>query len=231
MASYNTNTQDTNSFTDRFKTSFQNAATSAQNAATSAQNAYNQIQPYISQIQQFSFIISNPNMSDKDKSNAIIDFIMTNTVTQATQMADQTCSTSGNPLVKFICNLNTYKIQICSVVDNLANTYTQVKTVFDFVTTNPAFVQQLKFKLNSNDLQNISSEQGISQGQGATLRQNTCVKQIDDMIAKLLNTRQLLINGGTKKKYSIKSRKVTKGRKSRKGKKSRKVTKGRKSRK
>ena len=44
---------------------------------SSVQNAYNQIQPYISKIQQFSFIISNPNMSDKDKSNAIIDFIMT----------------------------------------------------------------------------------------------------------------------------------------------------------
>ena len=202
-----------------------NLQNSATKAITSVQNAYNQIQPYISQIQQFSFIISNPNMSDKDKSNSIINFIMTNTVTQATQMADQTCSTSENPLVKFICNLNTYKIQICSVVDNLANTYTQVKTVFDFVTTNPAFIQQLKSKLNSNDLQNISSEQGISQGQGQGQGQGTCVKQIDDMIAKLLNTRQLLINGGSKKKYSIKSRKVTKGRKVRKG---RKVTKGRK---
>ena len=59
MASY-TEIKDTNtapSFTDRFKTSFQNAATSAQNAATSAQNAYNQIQPYMDKIQKFSFII------------------------------------------------------------------------------------------------------------------------------------------------------------------------------
>ena len=74
----------------------------------------------MAQINQFYSIITQPNMSDTDKSKAIISSIMNSTVNQATQMANTTCSNTGNPLVKFMCNFNTYKTQICSVVDVLA---------------------------------------------------------------------------------------------------------------
>lgn len=171
--------------------SLQNFQDSATKAVTSVQNAYNYIQPYMAQINQFYSIITQPNMSDTDKSKAIISSIMNSTVNQATQMANITCSNTGNPLIKFMCNFNTYKTQICGVVDVLASSYTPIKTVFDFVTKNPTFVQQLRAKLNPSQLQNIrnminnpsSIQQQILQPNSNT--SFSCVKQVDMFFSNL----------------------------------------------
>lgn len=171
--------------------SLQNFQDSATKAVTSVQNAYNYIQPYMVQINQFYSIITQPNMSDIDKSNAIIRLIMKSTVNQATQMANTTCSNTGNPLIKFMCNFNTYKTQICSVVDVLASSYTPIKTVFDFVTKNPTFVQQLRALLNPSQLQiirNMINNPSSIQQQILQPNSNTsfsCVKQVDVFFSNL----------------------------------------------
>jgi hypothetical protein len=171
--------------------SLQNLQDSATKAVTSVQNAYNYIQPYMVQINQFYSIIIRQDMSDIDKSDAIIRLIMKSTVNQATQMANTTCSNTGNPLVKFMCNFNTYKTQICSVVDVLASSYISIKTVFDFVTKNPTFVQQLRALLEPSQLQNIrnminnpsSIQQQILQPNSNT--SFSCVKQVDMFFSNL----------------------------------------------
>ena len=171
--------------------SLQNLQDSATKAVTSVQNAYNYIQPYMVQINQFYSIIIRQDMSDIDKSNAIIRLIMKSTVNQATQMANTTCSNTGNPLVKFMCNFNTYKTQICSVVDVLASSSTQIKDVFNFVTTNTTFVQQLRAKLNPSQLQNIRNMiNNPSSIQQQILQPNSntsffCVKQVDMFFSNL----------------------------------------------
>jgi hypothetical protein len=171
--------------------SLQNFQDSATKAVTSVQNAYNYIQPYMEQINKFYLIITHTNMSDIDKSDAIISSIMNSTVNQTTQMANTTCSNTGNPLIKFMCNFNTYKTQICSVVDVLASSSTQIKDVFNFVTTNTTFVQQLRAKLNPSQLQNIrnminnpsSIQQQILQPNSNT--SFSCVKQVDVFFSNL----------------------------------------------
>ena len=171
--------------------SLQNLQDSATKAVTSVQNAYNYIQPYMVQINKFYLIITQTNMSDIDKSDAIISSIMNSTVNQTTQMANTTCSNTGNPLIKFMCNFNTYKTQICSVVDVLASSYISIKTVFDFVTKNPTFVQQLRALLEPSQLQNIRNMiNNPSSIQQQILQPNSntsffCVKQVDMFFSNL----------------------------------------------
>ena len=163
----------------QYYSKFQNLQDSATKAVTSVQNAYNYIQPYMAQINEFYSIIIRQDMSDIDKSNAIIRLMMKSTVNQATQ------------IVKFMCNFNTYKTQICSVVDVLASSYISIKTVFDFVTKNPMFVQQLRALLDPSQLQNIrnminnpsSIQQQILQPNSNT--SFSCVKQVDMFFSTL----------------------------------------------
>lgn len=165
---------------------FNNLQTSASQIAKNMTDAYELAKPYMDQIQRLSTLISNTNISDTDKATAIIDIIMAGAANQVTQMASQTCATSQNPLIRFICNLNTYKKQICSVVDILANSYTQVytqiKLVFDFITTNPVFIDKLKNRVNLNEIQNIINNPVLS-----TSNVGVCESQINNMLKQLIN--------------------------------------------
>ena len=203
--------------------SLQNFQDSATKAVTSVQNAYNYIQPYMAQINQFYSIITQPNMSDTDKSKAIISSIMNSTVNQATQMANTTCSNTGNPLIKFMCNFNTYKTQICSVVDVLASSYTPIKTVFDFVTKNPTFVQQLRAMLEPSQLQiirNMINNPSSIQQQILQPNSNTsfsCVKQVDMFFSNLFNQNSMTMtnmrrNGGANSNTKGKNKRRSKSR-------------------
>jgi len=193
---------------------FNNLQTSASQIAKNMTDAYELAKPYMGQIQRLSNLISNTNISDTDKATAIIDIIIAGAANQVTQMAYQTCSTSQNPLIKFICNLNTYKKQICSVVDILANSYTQVytqiKLVFDFITTNPAFIDKLKNRVNLNEIQNIINNPVLST---STSNVGVCETQINNMLKQLINKGGK--NKNNKNKIKSKSRRRRQGSKKR----------------
>ena len=200
---------------------FNNLQTSASQIAKNMTDAYELAKPYMDQIQRLSTLISNTNISDTDKATAIIDIIMAGAANQVTQMASQTCATSQNPLIRFICNLNTYKKQICSVVDILANSYTQVytqiKLVFDFITTNPVFIDKLKNRVNLNEIQNIINNPVLST---STSNVGVCETQINNMLNQLINRggknknnkkkmkskRQIRSRQGSKKRRTIRKR-------------------------
>ena len=165
---------------------------SASNLINSAKNMALLFGPYMAQIKTLYNVITStdPNMTQEAKATAIINMITSQVGSQAREIAGQTCDTTQNPFIKFICNLNTYKKRICSVVVEV----NQARVVFDFITKDPAFISQLKTKLinvDPNEIQNIINNPMelatlATPNTPNTPNTNDCEKQIDNMLEQLI---------------------------------------------
>ena len=166
-------------------------------------------------------IITDTDMKPEQKADAIITFIKNQAYNQAKQITGETFTNSKDQLVNLIRQLNTYKKQICSVVV----TVNQVQTIFDYITTNPEFIDKLKTELinvNKNDIQNIINNpmELTTLATPTTTNTDNCERQIDNMLNQLFPgfSRFSRISGGKKyrknKKTKSKRRMRSKRRKS-----------------
>jgi hypothetical protein len=172
------------SFSERFQGLAASAQKSASTLLESTAYAAGLIGPYIAQFQQMFNIITStdPKMTPELKADAIITFIKN----QAKQITGETFTSSKDQLINLIRRLNTYKKQICSVVTNVK----QVQTIFDYMTTNPEFIDKLKTELinvNKNDIQNIINNPNelVTLSTPNTPNTDNCERQIDNMLKQL----------------------------------------------
>jgi hypothetical protein len=178
------------SFSERFQGLAASAQKSASTLLESTAYAAGLIGPYIAQFQQMFNIITStdPKMTPELKADAIITFIKN----QAKQITGETFTSSKDQLINLIRRLNTYKKQICSVVTNVK----QVQTIFDYMTTNPEFIDKLKTELinvNKNDIQNIINNPNElvtlstpnTPNTTNTTNTDNCERQIDNMLKQL----------------------------------------------
>ena len=178
------------SFSERVQGLAASAQKSASTLLEGTAYAAGLIGPYIAQFQQMFNIITDTDMKPEQKADAIITFIKNQAYNQAKQITGETCDTTQNPFIKFICNLNTYKKRICSVVVEV----NQARVVFDFITKDPAFISQLKTKLinvDPNEIQNIINNPMelatlATPNTPNTPNTNDCEKQIDNMLEQLI---------------------------------------------
>jgi hypothetical protein len=213
------------SFSERVQGLAASAQKSASTLLEGTAYAAGLIGPYIAQFQQMFNIITDTDMKPEQKADAIITFIKNQAYNQAKQITGETFTNSKDQLINLIRQLNTYKKQICSVVV----TVNQVQTIFDYITTNPEFIDKLKTELinvNKNDIQNIINNpmELTTLATPTTTNTDNCERQIDNMLNQLFPgfSRFSRISGGkkyrknkkTKSKRQIRSRKGSKRRKS-----------------
>jgi hypothetical protein len=210
------------SFSERVQGLAASAQKSASTLLEGTAYAAGLIGPYIAQFQQMFNIITDTDMKPEQKADAIITFIKNQAYNQAKQITGETFTNSKDQLINLIRQLNTYKKQICSVVV----TVNQVQTIFDYITTNPEFIDKLKTELinvNKNDIQNIINNpmELTTLATPTTTNTDNCERQIDNMLKQLfpgLSTfyggKKYRKNKKTKSKRRMRNRKGSKRRKS-----------------
>jgi hypothetical protein len=155
--------------------------------------------------------ITDKNKDDIQKSNIVIDEIqniMSNSKSnsQSTQTGDSkiSCSDFSNTMVKFVCKLDKNKDKLCNITGPVAWAIgkDKINTIISFITTNPAFVDAVWQRFQTDNDKNEITRLIDSLANKSSA---TCVQPFFENLMKIIDKSKLSVTLGESRPSSIQS--------------------------
>ena len=155
--------------------------------------------------------ITDKTMDDIQKSNIVIDGIQnimskSKSNSQSTQTGDSkiSCSDFSNTMVKFVCKLDKNKDKLCNIPGSVAWAIgkDKINTIISFITTNPAFVDAVWQRFQTDNDKNEITRLIDSLANKSSA---TCVQPFFENLMKIIDKSKLSVTLGESRPSSIQS--------------------------